>query len=292
MILLEMNLYSQSLGKKTEAVILLPAHSSHDKPVKTLWFLHGMGDDHTGCLRNSLLEAEAEKYGVAVVFPNADLSFYNDMAYGCDYAAWISKELPDILSRLLPLSKNPKDNYIAGISMGAYGAFLTALTNSEKYHTAVSLSGPMRIDWIYQILTDRDIAGTAGLEDDGKKREACRLYSEKNRIPELLVTELCKMSGERTIRAFEAMFGIRPALRSSPRDLFFLAEKILEKKQELALMAFCGEQDYHYESNLLFRDFAARSGLKYSLTTGSGAHVWDYWNRYIPVMMEKLFGSP
>lgn len=289
MILLNMNLYSESLGKKTEVTVLLPVNSSINNPAKTLWFLHGMSDDHTGCLRNSLLELQAEKYGVAVIFPNADLSFYVDMAYGCDYANWISKELPDVLTKLLPLSKSPGDNFIAGISMGAYGAFFMGLNNSEKYNTAVSLSGPMRIDWIYQILTDKHIAHIAALEDDNKKKEACKVYSEKNHVPELLVTELCKMSGARTIRSFQAMFGIDPVLCSSSCDLFSCAKKIQEKRAELKLMAFCGEQDYHYESNILFRDFAMENNLKYSLTTGGGAHTWDYWNQNIPVMMKRLF---
>ncbi|GHT77112.1 esterase [Spirochaetia bacterium] len=291
MILLSMSLYAQSLGKQTEVNVFLPGDAASDNPVRVLWLLHGMSDDHTGWIRRSCIEVLADAYGVAVVMPNADLSFYVDMTVGGDYCTWISGELPRKLCKILPLSAKPEDNFIAGISMGGYGAFHIALNNPEKFNTAISLSGPMRIDWINRILTDKTLAEIYASGDKNRIALTCKSYAENNKLPELLVNSLIEMSNSRTIRAFEAMFGMDPVLTGNHYDLFYLAQTMHDRKLPLKLIAFCGEQDYHYVSNILFKEFAEKSGLSYHVTTGDGAHQWDYWNRVIPVMLEMLFGK-
>jgi S-formylglutathione hydrolase FrmB len=289
MILINMSLYSESLGKKSSVNVLLPNNSDSGKRIKVLWLLHGMSDDHNGWLRCSNIEVLAEKYGIGVVMPNADLSFYVNMVYGGDYFTWISGELPQKLTGLLPLSDKPEDNYIAGISMGGYGAFYIAMNAPAKYNTAVSLSGPMRIEWINKVLTDERLAEIYAKKDSGLIEKESRAYSQRHDIPELLVGSLMEMSGSRTARAFNAMFGVDPVLEGNHYDIFYLAKKLHECNSTLKTMAFCGEQDYHYVSNIQFRDFAKDTNISYSLVTGSGAHTWQYWNGVIPVMMEDLF---
>ena len=43
------------------------------------------------------------------------------------------------------ISRDPKDRYIAGMSMGGYGAFYAALNNPSMYNTAFSYSGLLNI---------------------------------------------------------------------------------------------------------------------------------------------------
>jgi S-formylglutathione hydrolase FrmB len=287
MILSTVSLHSQSLGKKTEVNVLLPANSGARKPFRVLWLLHGMGDDHSGWLRQSLIENLGEQYNMGLVMPNGDLGFYVDMAFGGDYCTWIARELPEKLTALFPLSSRPEDNFIAGISMGGYGAFYIAMNNPEKFNTAASLSGPMRIDWINAILTDRKLAETHASGNGGLVEREAKAYSESRGISELLVRSLMEMSGERTIRLFGAMFGVNPVLAGNRYDLFYCARQLIERKSPLRLMAFCGEQDYHYSSNMLFSEFV-KDSLGYSLVRGEGAHTWEYWNRVIPLMLERL----
>jgi S-formylglutathione hydrolase FrmB len=289
MILSLLTLNSKSLGKQTEVNVLLPAVI--DKPLRTLWLLHGMRDDHSGWLRKSFIEVLADKYGIAIVMPNGDLSFYVDMIYGGDYCSWIGEELPEKLQKLLPFSPKKEDNFISGISMGGYGAFYIAMNRPERFHAAASLSGPMRIDWINRTLTNRRLAEAAADGDrEGITRE-CKSWAESQGIPQLLVNSLAEMSSPLTVKLFEAMFGINPILTGNHYDIFHLAEELKNKKGALKLLAWCGEHDYHYESNLLFRDHAAESGLNYHLITGEGAHTWEYWNRVIPHMMKCFFGD-
>ena len=45
------------------------------------------------------------------------------------------------MNEIFNISKKPEDTYIAGLSMGGYGAMKCALTNPERYAGAASFSG-------------------------------------------------------------------------------------------------------------------------------------------------------
>ena len=44
------------------------------------------------------------------------------------------------------VSQRPEDTYVAGLSMGGYGAMKLALTHPERYAAAASLSGALDLD--------------------------------------------------------------------------------------------------------------------------------------------------
>lgn len=77
--------------------------------------------------------------------PAVHLSFYNDMAHGGKYGQFISEEVPTLVRDLFPLSAARKDNFVAGLSMGGYGAFKMALAHPEQFAAAASLSGALDI---------------------------------------------------------------------------------------------------------------------------------------------------
>lgn len=117
------------------------------KPQKypVLWLLHGRSDDHTIWLRRTSIERYATAAGLAVVMPAVSLSWYQDMATGPAYRTYIHEELPLVARSFFPLSEKRQDNFIAGLSMGGYGAFLHALSQPETYSAAASLSGALDI---------------------------------------------------------------------------------------------------------------------------------------------------
>lgn len=88
---------SYSLHKQTTVHVLCPQEVDRASGFPSLLLLHGMTDDQTGWIRHSLVENYAQKQGVCLVIPNADLSFYTDMAYGGDYLTFLAEELPDFL---------------------------------------------------------------------------------------------------------------------------------------------------------------------------------------------------
>jgi len=136
---------SEVLGMSCSINVVLPQVSGSAKPKKfpTLWLLHGRSDDHTMWMRRTSIERYATAAGLAVVMPSGGLSWYQDMASGPAYQTYLREELPRIAQSFFPLSTARRDNFVAGLSMGGYGAFLLALTQPERFAAAASLSGAL-----------------------------------------------------------------------------------------------------------------------------------------------------
>ena len=150
MAFLNCTFYSETLGFSTSITVILP-HYSLNQPIpgtasnraklKTLYLLHGIQDDHTAWVRQTAIERYAASYDIAVIMPAVQRSFYTDMAFGGAYESFTAKELPEVCRYYFPLSGDREDNFIAGLSMGGYGAFKLALNYPENYCAAASLSG-------------------------------------------------------------------------------------------------------------------------------------------------------
>ena len=119
----------------------LPRHPTYP----TLYLLHGMSDDHTTWQRQTSIERYVEPLDLAVVMPAVQRSFYTDMATGQRYWTFISQELPALARSFFPLSEVREENYVAGLSMGGYGALKLALTYPDRYAAAASLSGALDV---------------------------------------------------------------------------------------------------------------------------------------------------
>ncbi|MDU2778559.1 MAG: alpha/beta hydrolase-fold protein, partial [Staphylococcus epidermidis] len=128
-----LNYLSKTLGMHQMINVILPEDKSYfdtnenAKPLKTMLLLHGLSSDTSSYMRYTSIERYANTHQLAVVMPNADHSFYSNMAYGHSYYDYIL-EVYDYVHQILPLSKKREDNFIAGHSMGGYGAIKFALT--------------------------------------------------------------------------------------------------------------------------------------------------------------------
>lgn len=152
MALMQCHFYSEVLGMNTTMHVILPQQTTtqigvdtkQDKGLhKTLYLLHGLSDDDSIWLRRTSIERYASAYGIAVVMPNAHRSFYTDMAEGSAYFKYISEEVPTLARSFFPLSAAREDNFVAGLSMGGYGAMKIVLSKPESFAAAASLSGAL-----------------------------------------------------------------------------------------------------------------------------------------------------
>ena len=67
--------------------------------------------------------------------------FYRNVSGGDKYFEFIEKELPEFITNYFPISDAPEHTYIAGLSMGGYGALLHGLTHPQRFAAIGSFSG-------------------------------------------------------------------------------------------------------------------------------------------------------
>jgi putative tributyrin esterase len=154
MALLRCDVFSDALGLSTSMTVILPQPTTTqigmtggagDDPPPVLYLLHGLSDDDTIWLRRTSIERYVAPLGLAVVMPQVHRSFYTDEAYGGHYWTFVSEELPELVERFFRVSQAREDTFVAGLSMGGYGALKLAFRRPERFAAAASLSGALDI---------------------------------------------------------------------------------------------------------------------------------------------------
>jgi S-formylglutathione hydrolase FrmB len=152
---LTVDLFSESLEVGTTLVVVVPQATRAQigvPPVTVppqgwpvLYLLHGLSDDQSAWVRYTAVERHARAAGLALVMPAGGRSFYADEVHGHAYWTWISEELPERVAELFRVSTRPEDTYVAGLSMGGYGALKLGLTHPGRYAAVASLSGAVDV---------------------------------------------------------------------------------------------------------------------------------------------------
>lgn len=147
MALLHCDFFSETLGLATSMTVILP-QPVPDRPadsVPVLYLLHGLSDDDTMWTRRTSLERYVEPLGLAVVMPQVHKSFYTDEVSGLPFWRFLTEELPSVVHGFFRLSSRREDTFVAGLSMGGYGALKWALREPWRFAAAASLSGALAL---------------------------------------------------------------------------------------------------------------------------------------------------
>lgn len=263
MALIHCNFFSEILGMSTAMDVILPqapagqiGMEGHvcDTLAPCLYLLHGLSDDETIWQRRTSIERYVSSLGWAVVMPNVHRSFYTDMCHGYRYWSYISEEIPRLAESFFHISSRREDRYVAGLSMGGYGAFKLALLRPDLFCAAASLSGALDV-------ADR-------VESPSEDDEVARLD-----IP--------------------LVFGEGESIRGSQHDLLAAAGQAVDDAAPLPrLYQWCGTEDFLYEDNIRFRDHARTLGIDLTYEEGPGSHEWGAWDTQIQrVLMWMTAGS-
>jgi putative tributyrin esterase len=137
---------------------------------KVLYLLHGLGDDASAWQRYTSIETLAAAYGLVVVMPSVGRSFYIDQPNGQKYFSYLTGELPQYLKDVFGLAPGRENTFIAGNSMGGYGAIKAALLHPELYGAAASFSGVLSLA-IFTVLPD-----------DPRREEFTRLFGDLGKL--------------------------------------------------------------------------------------------------------------
>jgi S-formylglutathione hydrolase FrmB len=173
-----------------------------------------------------------------------NLSFYTDMVYGGKYWQFISDEVPTVVRDLYSLSSQREDNFVAGLSMGGYGAFKLALTYPDRYAAAASLSGAVDISEVVKV-------------KKGDPLNKAWLVEMRN------------------------VFGDLSKVPGSNHDLFALGRKVAKSAVKPRLYQCCGTEDFLYADNVRFRDAIRKLPLDLTYEEGPGDHAWAFWDKMI-----------
>ena len=253
MAFLELHYHSDALKMGVSVNVILPEKAkktligmdsalSDPQTYKTLFLLHGLSDDHTIWMRRTSIERYAAKARIAVVMPAVARSWYTDTADGADYLTFITEELPDVCrSYFRGMSDKREDTFIAGLSMGGYGAIKAALVRPERFGACASLSGaldiasftaiPMNSEW--QGIFGFGLNSTAELKDTKHDIFALARKNIENGTP------------------FPKLF------------------------------MWCGVSDNLIDANRRFDALLCENGIEHAYVESEGDHSWEWWDKHI-----------
>lgn len=251
------NIASKILNCSTSIGVILPENDRFkgmsieefcdpNHKFKTLWLLHGGGDDYAGWVKKSCILELAHRYKIAVIMPDARNSGYFDRG---TYRMWtyMNEELMPLMRYYFPLSDKREDNFLAGLSMGGMGACHWAFACPEKFTAVAGLScGPYGLKY---------------LRDHPEEPNAARFLPRYKYDPEAI---------ER-----EDLWDIAKRLVESGADIprFYLATGTEDST------GACDNQR-------MFERFAKEIGFPAKFFYGPGDHDWVFWTEQIRVAFE------
>lgn len=154
MALLQVNFFSDALKRTVPIQVILPVDKVGpdgllpipEKGFQTLYLLNGLFGNCTDWVSNTRVKQWAEDRNLAVVMPSGENSFYVDQPRpGCQYGQFIGSELVELTRRMFPLSRRREDTFIAGLSMGGFGAIRNGLVYSETFGCIAGFSSAVHI---------------------------------------------------------------------------------------------------------------------------------------------------
>lgn len=259
MALFDIKLFSTSLMTNTDIRVVVPTPDEPFHPDATpfyqpgkkyqvLYLLHGAYGDCTVWTRNTGIERYAQQHKLIVVSASVTNSCYLDMAHGSKFMTYMTKELPAFINAMFPVSTRREDTFIAGISMGGYGALRLALETPERFGCAVTLSGAVDM----AMLVENTPAGAP---------------SPMN---------------------FTDIFGPDPIRGSDNDIFALLNKRLAEGRSIPKLYQCCGTDDFLYGMNLHVKAALEKLPVDLTYDECPGAHNWDYWDPQIRKVLDWL----
>ena len=138
---LTVDFYSDTLSEYMDVRVIMPT-LENGKNARVLYLLHGLSDAPSVWLHRTNLERYAEAVGnLCVVLVSGHRSWYANTASGLAYRTFVFEEIPRKIENMFRVSTRREDTFVAGNSMGGYGAAKFALMYPEKFRAAFPLSG-------------------------------------------------------------------------------------------------------------------------------------------------------
>lgn len=261
MALIQVNFMSRTLMRTVPFQAVLPVdkfgpgsgETAEKRRYKTLYLLHGIFGNYTDWVTGTNVQRWAEEKDLAVVMPSGDNMFYVDQEEGHNnYGAFVGEELVEITRRMFPLSGKREDTFIAGLSMGGYGAIRNGLKYHDTFGYIAGLSSAVPMETLEERTNDTD--------DFFRRKDFA-----------------------------ERVFGDLTKAKNSDKNPEWIVGRMQEEKAVFPrLYLACGTEDALLLPNRRMRDFMRAAGMDVTWEEGAGGHEWDFWNRYIKKVIDWL----
>lgn len=275
MAVLDVHFHSDALQVSTAMTVILPEHprtliglggggaQAPDDPAgpPLLYLLHGLSDDESIWLRRTSIDRYAAEKGLAVVMPRAGRSFYQDEAHGSAYWTFLSEELPEVVHRFFRVSTRREDTFVAGLSMGGYGAMRWALSHPDRFAAAASLSGALDLAARAGDLSGGALSGGGGLDAD---------------------SPFLDFAPDVRDRVFDGHF-----TPGGDNDLLALLGRS-DASVLPALWVSCGRQDELLSHSEHFVAAARAAGADPHVEYPDGVHEWGLWDTQVRRVLDWL----
>ena len=271
--------FSPVMGMQMSLGIILPevfqgigvegAGGDENAPIPTLYLLHGTSDDETIWHRRTSIERYVSDKRMAVVMMTTHLGAYTNQKYGFRYFDYVAKEVPDICARYFNLSRKREEKFIAGLSMGGYGALKIGLALADEFSVVGGLSaGCDRLG----ILPDA-VKKFSGIEELRANKE--------NLDPRVYGSAM----------NFFMNFGSPSEFEKNEEDnLFLVAEKAKKSGKPMPkLIIRCGTEDkLALEPNRRFKKHLDALGIENDYAEFPGIHSWEFWDTHIQYVLSQI----
>ncbi|RUS45041.1 alpha/beta hydrolase family protein [Cohnella sp. AR92] len=262
---INMHFFSHSLKRAVPLTALIPLDSpflppqknSEIQPLKSLYLLHGYSGTHTDWSHFSRIRELSDRYRIAVFMPSGENHFYvDDENKGSMFGEYIGKDLIDFTRMLFPLSSSREDTFIAGVSMGGYGAIRNGYKYADRYGHIIGLSSAL----IPYKIANKEPGFKDEIADYGYYR---------------------------------SVFGDLTELLGSDKDPEAIVRRLIETGEELPrLYMACGTEDFLLDVNRRFHDFLEENKVEHTYRESAGAHTWDFCNEAIADGLKWALGEP
>lgn len=200
MALIQVNYLSKALMRTVPVNVVLPVDKlsyetfsyefKNGQKFKTLYLLHGIFGNYTDWVSGTRIQRWAEEKNLAVVMPSGDNAFYvNGPVPTNNYEEFVAEELVEVTRNMFPLSDKKEDTFIAGLSMGGYGALHTGLKYPDTFGYVASLSGAVSTLWSKESLLNINVVFgdyEKAVESD-KNLKVLVEKMDKNNVPKLFL---------------------------------------------------------------------------------------------------------
>jgi S-formylglutathione hydrolase FrmB len=249
--------FSEKLSRNVPFTAVIPTsaelrgkgkNKKDNQPKRTIYLLHGWNDSHQDWLTKGLIVELAYTYNVAFILPAGENSFYVDHPNGNLYGEFIGEELVEKSRELFSLSTKRKDTWLAGLSMGGYGALRNGFKYSETFGKVAAFSS--------RILSKKD----------APKKEKLKDNAINLRLKAILESDtLADLKTE-----------------NDPYEL------VVKRKEKQDLFIACGLDDSLLKENKAFHKYLKKKKIPHEYFESPGGHDWTFWNEYIEKAVQWL----